>query len=239
MLGTLTIDNRSFNAYGLFATDAGIYNAPEPDIKPIPIAGRNGVLLRSNDRYNNITIKYPCLVPNELASNIEMIKGYLLTNPEYVRIEDSFETDYYRMGRFVGGTKVKPALDGTAGAFELEFDCKPQRFLKSGETVISRTSAGSISNPTLFPAKPLIKITGSGNVTLTVGTYTVTISGISSYINLDCEDQDAYKTAAENENNKVTLPAGQGYPVLVPGSNAISWTGTVTRVEITPRWWTL
>lgn len=99
MLGTLTIDNRSFNAYGLFATDAGIYNAPEPDIKPIPIAGRNGVLLRSNDRYNNITIKYPCLVPNELASNIEMIKGYLLTNPEYVRIEDSFETDYYRMGR--------------------------------------------------------------------------------------------------------------------------------------------
>lgn len=239
MLGTLTVAGHSFNAYGLFATDAGIYNAPEPDVNAISIAGKNGDLLIPNNRYKNISVRYPCVILSQLASNLDVIKGYLLSNPAYVRIEDSFDTMHFREGRFIGGTEVTPTMDGTAGAFELEFDCKPQRFLKSGETVVSRTSAGSISNPTMFAAKPLIKITGSGNVTLTVGTYTVSISSMSSYINLDCETQDAYKTAAENQNNKVTLPAGQGYPVLVPGSNSISWTGTVTKVEITPRWWTL
>lgn len=239
MLGTLTVAGHSFNAYGLFATDAGIYNAPEPDVNAIPIAGGNGDLLIPNNRYKNISVRYPCVILSQLASNLDTIKAYLLSDPDYVRIEDSFDTTHFRKGRFIGGTEVKPTMDGTAGAFELEFDCKPQRFLKSGETIVSLTSAGSISNPTIFAAKPLIKITGSGNVTLTVGTYTVSISGISSYINLDCEAQDAYRAAGENENNKVTFPAGQGYPVLVRGSNAISWTGTVTKVEITPRWWTL
>lgn len=239
MLGTLTVAEHEFNAYGLFATNAGIYNAPEPDVNVKPIAGKNGNLLIQNNRYKNISVRYPCVILSQLASNLDTIKAYLLSEPDYVRIEDSFDTTHFREGRFVGGTEVKPTMDGTAGAFELEFDCKPQRFLKSGETVISRTSAGSISNPTIFAAKPLIKITGSGNVTLTVGTYTVAISGISSYINLDCEVEDAYRTTAENQNNKVELPAGQGYPVLVPGSNAISWTGSVTKVEITPRWWTL
>lgn len=239
MLGTLTVAGHSFNAYGLFATDAGIYNAPEPDVNAMPIAGANGDLLIPNNRYKNISVRYPCVILSQLASNLDTIKAYLLSDPDYVRIEDSFDTTHFRKGRFIGGTEVTPTMDGTAGAFELEFDCKPQRFLKSGETVVSRTSAGSISNPTMFAAKPLIKVTGSGNVTLTVGTYTVAISGISSYINLDCEDQDAYKTASENQNNKVTITAGDSFPVLVPGSNAISWTGSVTKVEITPRWWTL
>ena len=240
MLGTLTVAGHEFNAYGLFATDAGIYNAPEPDVQNIAIAGRSGDLIRLNNRYKNIPVRYPCVILSELASNLNMIKAYLLSDQNYVRIEDSFDSTHYREGRFIGGTEVHPTMDGTAASFDLEFDCKPQRWLTSGETVQEISASGdTIENPTLFGAKPLIKITGSGAVTLTVGTYSLSISNITDYINLDCETQDAYKTLAENQNSRVTITQGDSFPVLVAGENAISWTGNVTAVEITPGWWEL
>lgn len=238
MLGTLTVAGHSFNAYGLFATDAGIYNAPEPDVNAISIAGKNGDLLIPNNRYKNISVRYPCVILSQLASNLDVIKGYLLSNPAYVRIEDSFDTTHFRLGRFIGGTEVTPTTDGTAGAFELEFDCKPQRWLTSGETAVTITSAsGTINNPTMFEALPQVKIYGSGSGAVTINGRMLTISDIDEYVVIDSDMQDSYKGAL-NKNDTVTLNSG-GYPYLSPGNNSIARTGGVTSVEVIPRWWTL
>ena len=90
-------------------------------------------------------------------------------------------------------------------------------------------------NPTDFPAKPLIKIHGSGSRLVGIGEYTVTINDIIDGMIVDSEQQDTYKDHM-NCNSKVSITE---YPKLVSGNNAIFISGGVTSIEIIPRWWTL
>ena len=96
-------------------------------------------------------------------------------------------------------------------------------------------NSGIIVNPELFPSYPYIKITGSGNVTLSIGSSSFVLTAIGPSIEIDSEIMNVYR-GATSLNSKMT---SSGFPVLLPGDNSISWTGTVTKVEIIPRWCTL
>ena len=119
--------------------------------------------------------------------------------------------------------------------FDIEFTRKPQRFLRSGEGVVTYNATGKIYNPTLFDALPLIRIYGNG--TLTVGTTSVTWSGASAYVDVDCDIQDAFYLGS-NMNQYITL-SGYNVPKLVPGETQITLGDGIAKVEITPRWWIL
>ena len=96
------------------------------------------------------------------------------------------------------------------------------------------TASGTISNPTLFEAKPLIRVYGTGK--LEVGSETITISkGATEYIDIDCDIQDCYE-GSENRNGLVTLT---DFPTLASGDTGIKLGSGITKVEITPRWWTV
>ena len=78
---------------------------------------------------------------------------------------------------------------------------------------------------------PVITVTGSGDITLMVGTTIVELTGVSGSIVIDSVLKEAYKgTTLMNDHMN-----GE-FPVLKPGANAISWTGTVTRVIVRPNW---
>ena len=124
-------------------------------------------------------------------------------------------------------------LYNQAGTATIVFECKPQRFLKTGETPVAIESGESILNPTGFDAYPLIQVIGTSGV-LMINDSTITFSSIDSYTMLDCELQDAYKETT-NKNSTVSGT----FPVLKPGSNTISWTGNISSVIIAPRWWTI
>jgi phage-related protein len=138
------------------------------------------------------------------------------------------------MARFVSGLEITPWALNKAGETMIQFDCMPQRFLISGEAVVSKTANGYITNPTLFDALPLIVVYGSGSGTLTVGSTVVKISDIATSVTLNCETKRAYNSNTPRDST-IT---GQ-FPVLVPGRNNIRFTGGVSRVDITPRWWTV
>ena len=93
---------------------------------------------------------------------------------------------------------------------------------------------GKLLNPTLMPARPLIRVYGYG--TLVVGNVTVTISNYSlSYIDIDCAMMDCY-SGSTNLNSYVTF-SGNDFPVLGPGATSISYSGSITKVLITTNWW--
>lgn len=98
------------------------------------------------------------------------------------------------------------------------------------------TAAGTITNPSYKESLPLIKILGSGNITLIVNSIPFQMQSVSGNIWIDCEFKIGYSEVngiKQNANHKVrTLD----FPILVSGNNTISWTGTVTSVEIHPRW---
>ena len=147
---------------------------------------------------------------------------------------DDYDPDHYRLAYFKESWDIEDRYT-RLGKFDITFHCRPERFLVSGNTPVAVPTGESIFNPTGFKAKPLIHITGSGSGTLTVNGTTMSFTGITDYLNLDCDTQDCYRLPIENKNNLMT---GE-FPVLKSGDNLVAFTGGITSVTITPKWWTL
>lgn len=214
------------------------YSTPARDYEITHIPGRNGDLYIDKGSYQNVTRSYEIAIGSEQKKFTDManyISEWLNSASGYARLEDSYEPEYYRLAAYSNSGTITNILEH-AGRIIVSFDCKPQRYLKSGENPIALTKKGLLRNPTGFVALPIITIHGSGKGVLTVGDYTITISNINSYIITDSELQDAYK-GTTNCNSLVTL--SNGFPKLVTGETEISFSGGITSVEVIPRWWTL
>ena len=107
------------------------------------------------------------------------------------------------------------------------------RYLPS-DTVTYPSSPYTLGNPYKAYEEPLIDVKGSGDISLTVGGTACTLTGISGTITLDTELQECYQ--GNTLKNDIMTGA---FPVLAPGSNAVSYTGSVTALKINPRWRTI
>ena len=204
----------------------------------VSVAGRNGDLLIEQDAYENYVQAYDVYVRadrNRLHYSASAVAEWLYAPRGYQRLEDSYDLDHYRLAYYVGALDIEGVLN-TFGRATLEFNCKPQRYLKSGEAALPAiTAAASLVNPTGFAAKPLITVYGSGTGSLAIGNYTVDFTGINSYVTLDCETQNAYKG---NTNRNLYISTNK-FPQLDAGETEISFTGGITSIVIVPRWWRL
>ena len=163
------------------------------------------------------------------------VSTWLNSSPGYQRLEDSYLPNYFCLARYVGPTNITNILQ-QAGRATITFDRYPQRFLKTGDVAVTVPNDTSITNPTTFPAKPLIRINGNGDGRIEIGDYTIDITGLSGFMYIDCENEQCYKDAI-NTNNNVTL--AYGFPILKKGNTYLKYRGGITSVVITPRWWTL
>ena len=232
----LTFNGKNSKDYGVYISGGGTFNAPRRSRDKINIPGRNGSLTIDNGRYDNISVEYPAFIYRDFDVNISAFRNMLLANRKYVRLEDSYHPDEFRMALYDGNFEADVVDNLSAGKFTLLFDCYPQRFLKSGEQEYEYTAAGSILNRTDQIALPLLRVYGDG--TVTINGVSIVISGSSTYTDIDCELMEAYKdTLTTNKNSTITLSNGK-FPQLDPGSNAITLS-SVTKVIITPRWWIL
>lgn len=234
MIGNLVVGNVNCKDYGVFVTDAGIYASPKPDYTSYEIAGRNGDLHINNGRYKNVDITYQAFMPQEFEDRFVPFRSAILSQEGYVRIEDDFKQDMYRLGRLKSGIEGKIKLARGIGTFELEFDCKPQWYLKSGEQETVFTKNGSILNPTVFPSKPLIRVYGKGTVTVGTNVFVINTAG-TEFIDIDTDSKQAYEGAANRNSNIKVNQWGS----LTSGNNTITLGTGITKVAVTPRWYEL
>lgn len=232
-INTLTFNNVNSKTYGVYISGTGVFDAPARDREYIQVPGRNGDIIIDHGRYQNIEVIYPAFIVRNFASNIRTWCNKLLEPIDYVRLEDTYHPDEFRLAVLSQGMQVDPVAWLAAGSFDLVFNCRPERFLKSGETATTFTASGSISNPTDMPAKPLIRVYGSGSFTVNGTTITVA-SNTLGYIDIDCDLQEAF-CGSVNANQYISASE---FPVLDSGANSVALNG-VTKVEITPRWWQL
>ena len=237
-----TFDGINSRAYGVYVADVNVFNAPERDVEMISVPGRNGDLTIDHGRFENIEVEYDCFVAgddeSDFNSAISNFRNAIASRVGYKRLTDDFYSDEYRMASFNDGMSVSQ-IGRRAGDFKIKFNCKPQRYLTSGETSQSISSGGTITNPTGFPSRPLIKVTGHGD--LSVGNYDITIDipETDAPIFIDCDIMESYQESGgtvEPVNSIVSL-SGFDYPVLAPGATSITFGSGITRVDVTPRWW--
>lgn len=233
-------NGRPLSDFSLYISGHGTFNSAERDVKKVEVPGKSGDLIFDNGRFKNVTVTYKDAFileddddPVSFARKMRELASFIKSSPGYHRLEDTYHPDEYRLASCV--STIDPEVYYlVAGQFDLEFDCKPQRFMKSGEKPLIYTSNGKIFNPSSFNSKPIIRVYGNG--TLAVGEETMTISPHSQqYIDIDCDMMNCH-CGAVNCNGYVSLNSDD-FPVLVPGPNGVNFSGNISRVEITPRWW--
>lgn len=162
-----TFDTYNSKNYGVYLTGAGVYNAPVRAVEMVSIPGRNGAFALDQGRFENIEVTYHASIvadnETDFANGIANFRNAICSKVGYQRLEDEYNPDEYRMAVYKSGLDVTPKMLRT-GEFDIVFDCKPQRFLKSGENSSYVANNGTVTNPTLFDAKPVLQVWGYGEI---------------------------------------------------------------------------
>lgn len=163
---SLIFDDIDSRNYGVYITGKAVYNAPGREVEMITIAGRNGQLALDKGRFENIEVTYPAGIfadnQADYAKAIFDFRNALCSKVGYQRLTDEYNVDAYRMAVYKSGLEVSSV--NSAGEFQITFDCKPQRFLMSGEAPITVSSGDTILNPTHFESKPMLEVEGYGTI---------------------------------------------------------------------------
>lgn len=235
------LDNRTIT-FGGEPIPAHVASAPNI-IRPtrkmtvVQIPGTNREVVEMEDAWETYEQHYSLFVGDGSVDCTEAALravAEVLYKKGWQTLIDDYEDNYYRLAYYAGGFDAENRYTRLA-KFDVVFVCRPERFLVTGSTAVTVASGGTLTNPTDFASKPLIKITGSGNGTLTVAGTTMSFTDIVDYLYIDCDRMDVYRLPTENRNNLMT---GE-FPVLQPGENIISYTSGITACEITPKWWTI
>ena len=234
--------DETFYLDGVDATSAGIhlqkpivFSKAVPNIEPKTIPGRNGDLIFDTGSYKNRSGAASCFcLQEDVETAISSAGRFLMAKKGYRRLETSDDPNHYWMARVENSPQIAMRLR-TLAPFEISFDCKPQRFVKSGENKTSFTSSGSLSNQYGQTALPLITLYGQGKGTITIGDCVVDVKNMDGVLYLDSDTQNAYNDDG-NQNMNINAPS---FPTLPDGDTQIAFSGGIERVEIVPRWWEL
>lgn len=234
----LIMDGKSSLDFNMYISGGGTYLSPEKVYEEVEIPGRSGTLIfeegESGQTYKNVTVSYEAFIFPNFDENFTKLKSFLMTREGYFRLEDTYHVNEYRLASLQSVLEPEMAQNLYTGLFTIEFNCKPQRWLKTGEKTYSYSTKSILKNETNHIAKPLIRAYGTGN--FTINGRNIKITSANSYTDIDCELMDAYK-GTTNCNSNITLTNG-AFPVLSPGENEISM-ASISQLQITPRWYVL
>lgn len=192
------------------------------------VEGRDGSLTRFLG-YEDLkfSLNFNILFQNDIKQKLREIKG-VLAQASTLSFDDS-PNFYYKIKQ--AQISETESVIKASGVFNVDFVAEPFEYQKTSLTAYT-TKPITLTNQTTTTALPVIKIYGTGTVVLSVNGVGVTLTGLTSDITLDSELQEAYTGLTTNMNSNMN---GE-FPVLKTGSNSIAWTGTVTKVEIYPKW---
>lgn len=215
--------------YGIHVTEQPPITIPAERSTQTNVPGRPGSLthLEGEDVYDDLLLTAICFIsdPAQIPAIAAWLKGS-------GTVTFANRTGGYYKARIANQIPFEKVLRGNPHcAFSVNFRCFPFWYQEDAASITVNTSGTIVTNPGSVYAEPILMVYGSGDITLMVGSTIVELEDISGSILLDCALKEAYLGNALM-NDHMT---GE-FPVLKPGANAVSWSGTVTKVEIKPNW---
>lgn len=244
---------RNSQDFGIVITDYDAFSSPQRETATVKIFGRNGDIIQSNNRYDNVSVSYHCvLLPHErwhsLEQQINAVKLWLNGSVDgYSELTDSYNSNVYRMAHFDGA--IKPTKQGTVWGFDVNFSCEPFRYGIETERVITIPENGLTLNLTDYEAVygiPLITLYPvSGGTTMTFSlnnTNWFTVSDKKTFI--DSKAGKVYDVDGNfrfyHNGNASTFIAPKGMPILNNGENVLEVsepeTSGIFKIAIWKRW---
>ncbi len=243
-MGIITYNGISSKDLGLIVQTIPSYDFPEKDLEYVHVNGRNGDIIQNNKSYKNITRTYYIAKVykkgESFINSANAIVEWLHSSDTYVRLEDSYEPDFYRMAIFKNEGNLQDYYS-QATTLEISFDCKPQKWLKSGDISYEIGNGITLINPTNYDSKPIIEVNVTANTTVNiiVGNCNIEIKDIPSndIVTIDCENMECY-SQTNNYNKYVSINTNEFPELKKHSETSISVTAN-TIATIKPRWWTI
>ena len=165
---TFTFGGVSTSTYGVTVEGPGDYSGAKRAVDMISIPGRDGAFALDKGYFENEPVEYDVLIRGATQATFESavssFKNAILSKRGYQRLTDTYHPDEYRMAVYAGGFDEEPKFHGKGASFKVKFDCKPQRWLTSGEVAVSVDDGDTLLNPTLFESSPLLEVEGYGTI---------------------------------------------------------------------------
>ncbi|MDO4549587.1 MAG: hypothetical protein Q4D04_15970, partial [Clostridia bacterium] len=175
---------------GIKSTDYGVYVTEFPPI-PIPverveykqIPGRAGTIAicEGEGVYDDVTFTVSCFIAN--LDNLAAISNWLTGSGELILGNMPDKMRKARVSRQIDIVKLMRGR--TAHIFDVTFRCDPVMYAVETGSFPVRESGTTIPGEGVADAEPIIVVTGTGDITLTVGDRTLTIEGLSGSITID------------------------------------------------------
>lgn len=218
----LLINGTSLSSLGVIVENQTRFTKPKKRVEVIQVEGQDGAKVIEKG-YEPYTLVYKITLTDSSKFN----QIYALLNGDVV-LQASDDPGNYWNAKVIEGVEYDSLAiwKKTIISFFIE---TPFRY-KLDETPTTLLIHGNVTNVGTVISLPLIKITGSGTVVISIDGRSFTYSFDTSYVYIDSFLQEAYYTS-NLKNRKMT---GE-FPYLTPGVNAISWTGTVTELVVIPR----
>jgi phage-related protein len=231
-----------------------------PRAQVITIPGSNGGIRIYDGSYHNRTIQGSCyMLSDHEGERVATINHWLFGEEGYRKLIDDNDPTHYYLACPTAGAGLH-LLGGNASgdeklnAFSLKFDARPERFLVRGDTPLDlglmtvNTGKKTITNPTLYDAAPIIRVTELVQSTQDGAqiwfeapdgeTSVVTMSPASNTrksITYDTEIDYAY-----DDTGTLDAYVKCNEPIRLKNGDTKIWISNgQAKLEIIPRWWEL
>ena len=215
--------------YSIHVTAQPSIICPSERVTFTNIPGRPGSLttLEADDVYDDFILPIECTVAD--LSRLPEICTWLRGAGKLQLAGRSGGFYHARVANQIEFTKILRNHENRA--FTVNFRCQPFWYQENVPEITVTTSGTFVTNPSSVYSEPVITVYGSGEITLMVGMTIMELDGITDSITLDSPLVEAYQGVVSMNS----CMSGD-FPTLLPGQNAISWTGNVTKVVIQPNW---
>lgn len=239
----------SFSINGIYSDELNsvIQNRPEIQtpkrkVNFREVNGRSGAIPFDEEAYENTTMPLLLFTKGQSEDEVTFKREQIvhhLNHGTYVDFIPYFDQKkVYKVMLSNGPTFTGNGVHKNFLPYSLDLTIKPFKYFIP-QSKMEITKGTILVNPSFYISEPRIKLYGTGDSTLTVNGKTFVVKNIQEFITIDSEIAHSYKEVngiISGQDNKIfTLD----YPVLNTGSNTITWSGSITKVEIEPRWKTL
>lgn len=208
------------------------FHRPKRSVTYTPVSGRDGRLSIDEGTYDvyQATMRINCFGAR-LKDVYEWLSGtgWLITSLEpdrrvMVDLHMQISDKHYRLA----SAKCMDSL--TVSVY-----CQPFRYFWPDAAADTITATPyTVNNTGTAPSRPRLTIYGNGDVSVMIGTeYFLQFEGLSGGVIVDCEMQECMSLDETQLLNSIATI--DEFPTLKPGRNAVSWTGSVTRIIVEKR----
>ncbi|HEM3570315.1 phage tail domain-containing protein [Streptococcus suis] len=162
-----------------------------------------------------------------IVSIIRRFRAKILQPKEYKLSLSDDKDFYYLVKRFkIGDIESEIAEHGE---FTIQVTADPYDY-KAKVVEARGTNSINVSNNGTADALPIITLRGSGDISLRVGDYSLSVDDLNGRIVIDREKYDYYDP--DRPAVRVLKVHAQRFPVLKVGENQITTTGNVTELSV-------